>query len=134
MDLNENKYQDEIIYSYTRKQAIEDGYQVKLEGEHAKTAKEAGYKWPVYMTSGVFGLIERAVANEKHCNDFTGVLWDICYMSIKTGRMLNDRLKEFTVIITGAGNKKYHTLLVECGAVDIDDPNPCLTFMLPEEN
>ena len=124
----------EIIYSYTRKQAIEDGYQVKLEGEQAQLAKEAGYKYPVYMTSGVWGLTEQAINNEKHCNDLSGVLWDIFYMSRFTGKMLNDRLKEFTVIITGIGRKKYHTLYVECGATDIDDPAPCLTFMLPEEN
>lgn len=124
----------EIIYSYTRKQAIDDGYQVKLENEHARIAREAGYKFPVYVTSGVLGLIEGAVANKKYCNDFNGVLWDICYMSVNTGKMLNNSIKEFTVIITGAGARKYHRLFVECGPTDIDNPEPCLTFMLPEEN
>ena len=128
-------FQDaEIIYSYTRKQAIEDGLQLKLEGEQADLAKEAGYKWPVYMTSGVLGLIERSVASKKHCNDFQGVLWDMLYLSRSTGKILNDRLKTFQVIITGAGRKIYHTLYLESGPVDIDDPNPCLTLMLPEEN
>ncbi len=86
------------------------------------------------MTSGVLSLIEMAVNDKKHCNSFDGVLWDICYMSIATGTMLNDRLKKFKVIITGTGKQKYHTLYVECGATDFDDPAPALTFMLPEDN
>jgi len=124
----------EIIYSYTQKQAIEDGLQVRLENEQAQLAKEAGYKYPVYMTSGVWGLVERAINNKRCYNDLNGVLWDIFYMSRCAGKMLNDRIKTFQVIITGTGRTKKHTLYVECGPVDIDDPAPCLTFMLPEEN
>ncbi len=124
----------EIIYTYTRKQAIEDGMQVKLENENAKLSKEAGYKHPVFITSGVLGLIETAVDNKKYCNDFTGVLWDILYMSRAVGKPVNDRMVKFDVIITGTGRQKTHTMYIECGAMDIDDPAPVLTIMLPEEN
>jgi len=124
----------EVIYSYTREQAIDDGYQVKLENDLADLGKEAGYKYPIYLTSGVWGLIDMAVKNKRHCNDLKGVLWDILYMSRTTGRMLNDRLKKFQVIITGTGNQKYHTMYIECGATDFEDPAPALTIMLPEEN
>ena len=124
----------EIIYSYTRKQAIEDGMQWRVSGEYESMPREVGYKWPVYLTSGVVGLIERAINNKKHCNDFGGVLWDVLHMSRVMSRSVNDRLREFKVIITGAGRAKYHTLYIASGPVDIDDPAPCLTIMLPEEN
>lgn len=124
----------EVIYTYTRKQAIEDGMQTKLEGKHADLVKEAGYKYPVFLTSGVLGLIEKAVNNEKFCNDFTGVLWDILYMSRAAGKPVNDRMTKFEVIITGTGRQREHTMYIECGAMDFDDPAPVLTIMLPEEN
>ncbi len=124
----------EIIHTYTRKEAIEDGYQTKLEGENAKLAKEAGYKYPVFITSGVLGLIEKAVASKKDYNDFTGVLWDILYMSRVAGHPLNNRTTEFKVIITGTGRQKEHTIYIEVGPMDFDDPEPVLTIMLPEEN
>lgn len=123
----------EVIYTYTRKQAIEDGCQVLLENNQADLAKEAGLKVPVYLTSGVHDLIKLAVSNEKHCNDFAGVLWDILYMGVHgTGTMLNESLKQFQVIIT-SGRKKYHTLFIEIGPMDFDNPAPVATIMLPSE-
>ena len=124
----------EVIYTYTRKQAIEDGMQVKLEGENADLVKEAGYKYPVFITSGVLELIEKAVASEKDCNDFKGVLWDILYMSRAVGKPVNDRMTKFEVIISGTGKQRTHIMYIECGAMDFDDPAPVLTIMLPEEN
>ena len=40
----------EVIYAYTRKQAIADGVQIDV----TKTAQEAGIKFPVFITRGVF--------------------------------------------------------------------------------
>ncbi len=40
----------EAVYAYTRAQAIADGYQVEI----TKTAKEAGIKFPVFLTRTVF--------------------------------------------------------------------------------
>ncbi len=41
-----------IIYQYTRSQAVADGVQVEV----TKTAHEAGIKFPVFITRGVFEL------------------------------------------------------------------------------
>ena len=41
-----------VIYSYTRKQAVADGVQVEV----TKTAHEAGIRFPVFTTRGVFQL------------------------------------------------------------------------------
>ena len=41
---------ENIIYAYTRKQAIEDGEQVDV----SNTAAEAGIRFPVFLTRRVF--------------------------------------------------------------------------------
>jgi hypothetical protein len=121
-----------LIYAYTRSQAIEDGFQMKLEGEEARMAQQL-YKYPVYLTGGVNEMIEQAVANKKHCNDRSGVLWDILWMS-RNGRPLNEQTTQFTVIITGVGRRKKHTMLIRVGPTDIDDPKPAITIMLPSDD
>jgi len=122
----------EVIYAYTRKEALADGYQVKLTDDLASLAREAGWKYPVYLTSGVWGLIERAVASKSHCNDVNGVLWDIVYMA-RLGRDVAPDTRIFDVIITGTGKKRNHQLYMQVGATDFDDPAPAITIMLPEE-
>lgn len=128
----EQKIFGNVIYTYTRKQAIADGYQIKLEGAHAEIARQAGWKYPVYLTSGVWELIEQAVASERHCNDFNGVLWDIVWMA-RSGKDISQDTRVFQVIITGTGRQKYHQLYLQVGPVDIDDPEPAITIMLSED-
>jgi hypothetical protein len=47
--------EQELIYCYLRKQALEDGIQVNV----SETAKEAGIRYPVFITRTVY---ERCVA------------------------------------------------------------------------
>ena len=124
----------DVISMYTRKQAIEDGFQVQLTEVHAKLAIEAGYLYPVFLTTGVFSLIEKACSKPKHFNDFTGVLWDILWMSRAYSKPLNDFTSSFEVIITGTGRKRIHKMLIKCGATDFDNPAPAFTIMLPDED
>jgi len=122
----------EVIFTYTRQQAIEDGCQMLLTDEHAEIARQAGWKYPVYLTAGVTSLIEQAVASERHCNDYNGVLWDILWMS-RFGKDIAPDTRIFDVIITGAGRKRTHQLYMQVGATDFNDPTPALTIMLPED-
>ena len=121
----------EPIYAYTRRNAMEDGQQIKLTDDYAALAREAGWKYPVYLTSGVWGLIEAAVASERYCNDFTGVLWDILCMA-RFGKDVSTDTRAFRVIITGTGQRE-HLLYAQVGPTDMDDPMPAITIMLPEE-
>jgi len=107
----------EPIHVYTREQAIEDGVLVDAKvGDFAEvTAQHFGADaGEVVMTASLFGLIERAVKNERHCNDFKGVWHDVLFMgrgaavnAIKTGQTSG-----FQVIITGTGRKRIHTVYV----------------------
>lgn len=121
---------ENVIYSYTRKQAIEDGVLVDLN--QIIPIKESGYKYPVVCTSMVWGIIDKAVKNEKYCNDYEGVVWDILHMS------RNYMIKRwqsggiFRVIITGAGRKRTYDFKIECHGGD--EGEPVLAIMLPEED
>lgn len=125
----------DVIYSYTRKQALDDGFQVDANlGDLAEVSRQH-YKFPLYMTRHLFDLMETAVNNPKWCNDYKGIWHDILFMSIHAVQSRpSDDTVLFRVIINGAGNKKYYDLKAVCAAIDIDDPRPCVTFMLAEED
>jgi hypothetical protein len=127
----QQKEEIEVIYTYTRKEAIEDGKQILADGELARIAKSAGYKYPIYMTRGVFELIETAVKNERCHNDWNGVFTDLMTTSRYCASEVSPSYRQFTCIITGTGRKKKHTFYLEVGAMDIDDSAPVMTLMLP---
>lgn len=112
-----------LIYSYTRKEAIEDGCQKLLDGDLGKLAQDAGYKWPVYVTNSVFNIVEKAIENET--SDLLGVFWDILFMSRHMKENVSDFMIKFKVKING----RFQEFYMETGPIDIDDPNPCLTLM-----
>jgi len=64
----------EVIYSYTRAQAIEDGYLVDV----TETASESGIKFPVAVTRTVWDeYIVPDKISRKHGQSESGRLWDI---------------------------------------------------------
>jgi hypothetical protein len=126
-------HQQQVIHSYTRQEAIENGEQILASGELANIARSIGYKYPVYMTRGVFELVEKAVNNQKHCNDWNGVFSDLMTMSRHCARVISPSCNQFVCIITGTGRVKKHTFYLEVGAMDINDPEPVMTLMLPDD-
>ena len=120
----------EVICSYTRAQAIEDGVLVDLN--QIIPVNESGYKYPVACTAAVWSIIEKAVNNKEYCNDYAGVVWDLLHMSRnymvkrwQTGGI-------FRVIISGAGRKRTYDFKIECHGGD--NAEPVLTIMLPDED
>ena len=69
----------EIISSYSRRQAIEDGVLVDLrQGELYDLISEAGFLWPMACTSTVFfECIDVTPAARRAGNDINGRLCDI---------------------------------------------------------
>lgn len=70
----------EYISTYTRQEAIEDGFLVDV----SETAKEAGIKFPVAMTKEAFedcvAWSEEDNKRKQTFNDEDGRLWDVVYM------------------------------------------------------
>ncbi len=84
----------EVISSYTRSQAIEDGVLV----DAGSMAQEAGFKWPLALTSAVWADSVQwtdADSEKQVHQDQSGRLWDMIYMAshaIRTRRDSGDRL------------------------------------------
>ena len=122
----------EVIYAYSRSQAVADGLQV----EATKTAAEAGIRFPVFLTRAVFDTYV-AVPPGVECQDESGRLWDLLWMlrhAILSSRPAQDRLS-FALYVRNDNRKaRLVKLLAACGPLDIDDPQPAITVLLPGED
>jgi len=88
-----NNKVDNVIYAYTRQQAIDDG--ILIDISQLSITKEAGYKIPVVITQGVFALV--SVPKElEGLQDFNGRLWDVLFMSTLAFRSCNKAHPENT--------------------------------------
>lgn len=113
----------DVIYSYSRKQAIEDG--VLLDLMQLDPIRRA-FKYHVACTDTVWNIIESAtkVAHQ----DLNGIAHDIATMSLFAIRLGDggDRVN-FKVSIAG----KTHVFKLHIGPGDT--PEPVITLMMPNE-
>lgn len=139
---------DGVIYSYTRAQAIADGVLVDV----TEIAKEAGFTWPVAVTSAVW---EDCVAwtdadsRRQTYQDQAGRLWDVvwralCAAAKQPGHAVLSAHPEspdspvrtfqmFRVPRNGKSNRARPVVLKMVAGPD-DHGNPCLTLMQPMED
>ena len=141
-----------VVFTYTRAQAVADGVQVEV----TKTAKEAGISFPVFLTRTVFDAYV-AVPDGVSGQDEAGRLWDVCWMlrfAIIRSRSHGDRVPVALYVRNdnhrakpGADRlpvalyvrndnraAKLVKLVATCGPLDIDDPQPAITVMMPDED
>jgi hypothetical protein len=121
-----------VIYSYTRAQAIADGFQVEV----SKTAREAGITFPVFLTRTVFDSFV-AVPPGVTCQDEAGRLWDIVWMlrfAIRKSQPGQTRLPFALYVRNDNRRPRLVKLVATCGPLDIDDPLPAITVMMPDED
>lgn len=124
--------QMEVISSYSRAQAIEDGVLINV----SETAKEAGFKFPTVVTQNLWSThIRPSDRAKKFGQDDKGRLWDVLWMAfLAAKRSQGGDLVEFDVIFqNGPGSKWRDTVRLwgHCGPGD--DAAPVLTIMLPED-
>ena len=121
-----------LIFSYTRAQAIADGVLVDV----SKLAKEAGFRFPVAVTAGVWAecvTVPDGVAGQ----DETGRLWDVLNMlRFAIAKQPKDSARtDFAVHVrkdNGEGDPPLVPLYAICGPGD--DGEPVVTVMLPSED
>lgn len=131
MNPDESPFGD-IIYSYTRAQALADGVQVDV----SKTATEAGIRFPVFLTRTVFNAYVTVPPNVEG-QDEDGRLWDIVWMlrfAIQRSRPGCDRLPVALYVCNDNRAPRLVKLIAMCGPLDIDDPRPAITVMMPDED
>lgn len=134
----------DIIYAYTRKQAVADGEQIEVTtyGEELPTipsyCKQAGLRIPVFITRSVWDAYVK-VPDGVEGQDLTGRLWDVLYMTATAIRChVRKGLDGPAEVLLNVRNSSSRaaemvTLWCDCGPVDIDDPRPCLTIMTRED-
>src|SRR5512135_1118822 len=121
-----------VIFSYTRAQAIADGVLVDV----SKLAKEAGFRFPVAVTAGVWAACV-AVPPGVDGQDETGRLWDVLNVlrfAIARQRKDGERV-DFAVHVRNdnrEGDPPQVKLYALCGPGD--DAEPVITVMLPHED
>ena len=121
-----------VIYAYTRSQAVAEGVQVEV----TKTAQEAGIKFPMFLTRAVFDNYV-AVPPDVTGQDEAGRLWDLVWMArfaILRSHGHTDRLPVALYVRNDNHRAKLVKLIAVCSALDIDDPQPALTLMMPDED
>jgi len=128
----ENSPFGEVIYAYTRKQAVADGEQVDV----STVATEAGIRFPVFITRTAFDAYV-TVPPDVSGQDEAGRLWDVVWMlrfAIRKAAQGQSRLPFALYVRNDNRAAKLVKLVAMCGALDIDDPQPAITIMLPDED
>jgi hypothetical protein len=119
----------DVIYQYSRAQAIEDGILIDV----TETAKEAGISFPTTVTAAVW---ERCVAVPEKApwQDESGRLWDVLTMLRYAIRQSNGGQEvAFSVAVQNdARHPRRVQLKALCGPGDRGEP--VITIMLPEED
>jgi hypothetical protein len=119
----------DIIYTYSRAQAIEDGVLVDV----SELAREAGFRYPVALTSAVWaGCVEVTEADE--CQDETGRLWDILNVLRCRIRAAGDAQIIFFEVLIAKGGKSPEPVRLKAHCGPGDDLLPVITVMVPNED
>jgi Family of unknown function (DUF6573) len=122
----------DLISSYSRAQAIEDGVLVDVTA----TAKEAGIRFPVALTRAVWSQCVEVPAGVQG-QDESGRLWDVLWMFRQQARRTSGGLLTFTLYVRNSRRVKLDrrdivTLKAVCGPGDTAEP--VITIMLPDED
>lgn len=116
------------IYSYTRQDALEDGSLIDV----TTMAKEAGFKFPVAVTSAVWnGYIQPS--SEAIGQSINGRLWDTLCMAAQAGKKVQGGMMFFSVIFV-LGKDQLKTIKFKSIIGPGDCGEPVITIMLPNEN
>lgn len=123
----------DVIYTYTRANAVADGIQVDV----TKTAQEAGIRFPVFITRGVYEAYV-AVPPGVTGQDEAGRLWDIVWM-LRFAILRSKPGAAYLPVALYVRNSDHQPaqlvkLIAAAGPLDVDNPAPAITVMRPDED
>jgi hypothetical protein len=127
----------DVVHSYTRAQAIEDGVLVDVTA----TAREAGFRWPVAVTAAVWSdCIEWSDEDntDQVYQDQSGRLWDVLFMASYAIRIANqpDRQLPFALqrVPRGGGSTTAQRVTLKLLVGPGDDGEPVITILQLDED
>ena len=120
----------DVIYTYTRRQAIEDGVLIDV----SNLARQAGYKWPVALTSHLYHTYINPNKNlESYGQSDIGRLWDVLNVLRHEAQNSNGTTVLFQVsFLMEIDCMEEITLKAIAGPGD--EGEPVITIMTPEED
>ncbi len=121
---------DDLVYGYSRAQAIEDGVLVDV----SEIGRQAGIRYPVAVSQALWGewIVPDARAQSFGQSE-QGRLWDVLTLLAWAARKASGGELHFPVaFVRGAGRKHLVQVKALCGPGDAGEP--VLTIMLPEED
>ena len=121
----------EIIHSYTRADAIRDGVLIDV----TDTAREAGFKIPVALTTAVYEDCVRWDEAADAAQDESGRLWDVLWMAMNAARRGSggDRVT-FTMLRVKPGTDRAGQVTLKMIIGPGDTADPVITIMEPGED
>ena len=127
----------DVIYRYTREQAIADGALVDV----SNTARDVGIILPVAMTAAAWAdaVAWHEADNERQTyQDESGRLWDVLFMAayaIRTQRRPDDRLLyQLRRIPRDGRSTTARELTLKLILGPGDDGKPVITILMPNED
>jgi hypothetical protein len=112
-----------VIYAYTRADAIEDGELVEVSELYPEDTRV--YKYPVAFTRALWATVEEGATEGG--DTIGGRVWDVCYMGTAATAKREGPDSHYPVIIGG----KTHHLRANCGPGDTAEP--VITIGFPED-
>ena len=124
----DNPFEDaEIISKYSRKQALEDGVLADI----SEMAKEAGIKYPVAVTEGVFQILNDMQVPGQ---DFKGRTWDMLMIFRMSTKSAGGDEIHFAPLFLMEGKNKPEPVQMWAKCGPGDDMEPVITIMLEGED
>lgn len=122
----------DLVFSYSRRQALEDGVLVDV----SEMAREAAFRYPVAVTRAVWdGIVTPDHESRAMGQSEAGRLWDVLTLLRVAIRRSRGpvQILEFQVLVADRdASLRTVTLKAVCGPDD--DWSPCITVMLPQED
>ena len=120
-----------VIYSYTRAQAIEDGVLIDITAD----AKATGFKVPTVITDNLFhGYVEVPTGLQAEGQSTAGRLHDLLTLALFAARASKgtDRVYFKVDFLMEPGRLEEANIIAHIGPGDHGEP--VLTLMLPEDD
>ena len=126
---------DDLIYAYTRAQALADGVLVDV----SPMAREAGFRFPTAITADLHARLTPNEREKALGQSYDGRLWDVLFLASLSGRKVSfsDRagfeVSLFEADVTPPHRTYRRTLSLWVVVGPGDDGEPVITIGFPED-
>jgi hypothetical protein len=125
----------DVIYAYTRAQALADGVLIDV----TEDAREAGIKYPTAVTEALWnGYIDPDERLKSMGQSARGRLWDVLFLFTFAARSspkgCNELLYKVNFLMDEGDKYQQETVEIKAVCGPGDDGAPVITIMLPDED